>query len=1154
MIVFIIDQYCNLNERSGLMNGFFKIKNFQPVIVLTTYFLIAFFILNRILFSSGTVGFFHDWPIGPYPEMNRFYANGGFYVWNSQLGNTVYFTDWIFRLSLVPFSFLDGETLTKGLLTLIITLSGFSAFCLGRRLGLNQYSSFAVGILYIFSPIIFTRIVAGHIYYLIAYFLSPLILTLFLKGKEDKKNKINKYFIIAGILTSVAVIQLQFLVMIFIILLVFSLVDIKNIKISALGLIVVFSITFLIDLSPIVLSQTLVKNTNSYPSFNPVELFSYHEIVSAANLTKSFRLLGYESHSYSYTKIGTPEDPLHNFNAGTMPSWIFYFDFLLPIVGFSALIFRRDKYAISFAAISLIGLFLLKGLNSPFPSVFRFIFIHGFYIFRELWHISFLYGFGISFLTAFFLERLLIIPSKSKSRSHVRPSFYTSFYKVKNYFRVILSSILISLIVISNGYPLLIGNFGGYLQTYNLPKDYHTLYDNLLTNTTYNTLILPLFTPMQYKGSKVSGLDPIILDSANNIFDQYGYYLTSHPLTSVSTWLHSIMQQNKTNNLGNLLSGFGIKYVVLRKDFVSNYPDYVSLGRYQPFLKRWYSPVEPFLDTQKDLVVISNTPHYKIYQNVNNAKKIFVPLTVANGLSDLRDLLYISNFTSLSNVGVYPLNTSTPFYDFVGLGQYAPSFDAREGWTTNRDWFGYNYLLASRVNVGALTISNNDNSALLFDLTVAPKYQNKSIEIWMKAFTWPKGNLVNININGNESSYNLYSTQSGFSLIKIFDGKRNTNAGPNHYHFLIRNIAGSNYIEGIYIKEKDIEQESQDNNILNKVSMVGIQDQTNYVLNPDFSLAKNNQSGSWPLYWNDLLKNCDHIFKCIINSTGESNNNTSDKDNSNNNNKTSFQLSTTSVKPDAWSEIYGNEIDVIPREKYQIITHMKLNQFATRSHVAIEVYNETSNMWHQIGVQCPSGTNGPLEWHQFVCVITIPEDISKIRPVLKAGWSSQPNKQAITSFSNISILNSNVEGRVQKLRQIEDQVAFLSELPQGQIKTTSKLNPTLWNVRIGNASRPFTLNFAESYDPAWEARIYKDGKKVDVVKSTPMYGAINGFQINQTGNLDIVLRYTRQDWYETGLVIAAITFAFCIFYIFYEWRRGKGDKWAEKTGRILALK
>src|SRR6266487_1434550 len=145
-----------------------KTKYFDYLLALCLYLGIALLILGSILLSPGTVGFFHDWFIGPYPEMNRSWANNGLYLWDSQSGSKLYPTDWIIRLSLFPFTFLGGEILSKGLLIISVTLSGFGAFCLGRQLKLSSYVSFAIGILYIFSPIIFTRIVAGYIYYLIA--------------------------------------------------------------------------------------------------------------------------------------------------------------------------------------------------------------------------------------------------------------------------------------------------------------------------------------------------------------------------------------------------------------------------------------------------------------------------------------------------------------------------------------------------------------------------------------------------------------------------------------------------------------------------------------------------------------------------------------------------------------------------------------------------------------------------------------------------------------------------------------------------------------------------------------------------------------------------------------------------------------------------
>jgi len=133
--------------------------------------------------------------------------------------------------------------------------------------------------------------------------------------------------------------------------------------------------------------------------------------------------------------------------------------------------------------------------------------------------------------------------------------------------------------------------------------------------------------------------------------------------------------------------------------------------------------------------------------------------------------------------------------------------------------------------------------------------------------------------------------------------------------------------------------------------------------------------------------------------------------------------------------------------------------------------------------------------------------------------------------------------------QTIDQLFEVREKP-AEVLNYTKINPTLWKVKV-NATKPFMLSFAEAYDPLWEARIYKDGKLVEKVRSIPLYSVINGFWIDKTGELEIVIRYTPQDWFEIGLIISAITFVSCIGYLFYDWRREKGDKWAKEIERRL---
>lgn len=107
-----------------------------------------------------------------------------------------------------------------------------------------------------------------------------------------------------------------------------------------------------------------------------------------------------------------------------------------------------------------------------------------------------------------------------------------------------------------------------------------------------------------------------------------------------------------------------------------------------------------------------------------------------------------------------------------------------------------------------------------------------------------------------------------------------------------------------------------------------------------------------------------------------------------------------------------------------------------------------------------------------------------------------------------------------------------------------KVDPTLYKIQI-NAPKPFMMSFAESYDPLWIANIDKiDGNNIkpEEIRSVPLYSVVNGFWINQTGNLDISVRYKPQEWFEIGLVISIIAYICCIGYLLYDLRRKRNER------------
>jgi len=163
------------------------------------------------------------------------------------------------------------------------------------------------------------------------------------------------------------------------------------------------------------------------------------------------------------------------------------------------------------------------------------------------------------------------------------------------------------------------------------------------------------------------------------------------------------------------------------------------------------------------------------------------------------------------------------------------------------------------------------------------------------------------------------------------------------------------------------------------------------IMNPNFIFF--NETTGLPSNWDDPTNSCKATYSCTIKFTDGWND------------YVSFAVSTKNNVNNTWSSIQSQQMYVNPGDQYQLVSHMKLNQWATQSHTVLEGFNETSKGWYRIA-HCPSGVNGPLEWQEFSCTITIPEKTTKIREVLKAGWSSDPEREATTWFDSIDLLGN----------------------------------------------------------------------------------------------------------------------------------------------------
>jgi aldose sugar dehydrogenase len=146
-----------------------------------------------------------------------------------------------------------------------------------------------------------------------------------------------------------------------------------------------------------------------------------------------------------------------------------------------------------------------------------------------------------------------------------------------------------------------------------------------------------------------------------------------------------------------------------------------------------------------------------------------------------------------------------------------------------------------------------------------------------------------------------------------------------------------------------------------------------------------------PPSWRDTNKSCSSSFRCIANfSTGWDDNK-------------SIQISTMKTSIDTFSNIIGEGVPVRSNERYELFTHLKHNDWSTQSHVILQGFNETSKHWYQID-KCPSSTNESLDWNEYKCIITIEPNVTKVRAILNAGWSSQAGREAVAWFDSIYMI------------------------------------------------------------------------------------------------------------------------------------------------------
>jgi hypothetical protein len=113
--------------------------------------------------------------------------------------------------------------------------------------------------------------------------------------------------------------------------------------------------------------------------------------------------------------------------------------------------------------------------------------------------------------------------------------------------------------------------------------------------------------------------------------------------------------------------------------------------------------------------------------------------------------------------------------------------------------------------------------------------------------------------------------------------------------------------------------------------------------------------------------------------------------------------------------------------------------------------------------------------------------------------------------------------------------------PPARIEEYSNVDPTRWHMKI-SAQKPFLLAFAETYDTQWIAEVYRDGRQIGTIMPISLYDTMNGYWVNETGELEIRLRYKSQERYEQAMIVSLAAIAACAGGLaLTAWKEGASD-------------
>jgi len=1085
----VAENLCGL----GRMRGFFL----APVAL---YAVAAFVALYAVILSPGTIGLSHDWSIPPYPPQLAQWSNS--FQWilleNAFGVENQWEYYWINHLifGLLASAGLGGEQVSKGLVLVSLIVSGCSMYFLCRSIKLNVFPSFISGFFYMFTPVIFNRVAAGHIYYMISYAFSPFAISFFIMtlNAKDKRSWLG-YAMVSGILYFLSAAQIQVIGLIFLAIATYALVTIRSFKDVLKHMLTLLFVTVIcVLLNPLLLTrmmqlEAILSQVSVGYLFTRLRLLILSQIT---NPLKSFTLTGWVTDAFSMAcsnSLGLWYDAM----------------LILAVMAFSTLYLawcmkELRRHIVCWWILAAAVIFLTSG-TSPATALWLWLYEYARPVatmYGGLYHIMVVAAMAYAVLIGIFMNHVF---SRILDRKQL-----SSLWKTLNVFRGIIkcegasrtstyATLMVLLLMVSYAYPSLT-MYPDVLQTYVWDNSYETVYNDLAQEKgLFRVLWLPTVAyGISYQGLKYGGVDPMIWFSPKPSFPQVlggaamQPYANGHAAYTgfIVGTISPYGFQDRTKYLGYLLSFSGMKYVLLRSDAFT-----YALPADQ------YNTSRNILGNQKDIKHLRTVGNITIYENENYLPIVYPVMPresslIVGGLNSLVSLSYLTNEAKvlpkqklfvvssqlkpeevkdavqyLRNIVISP----NELYD-LAFASIPSSYKLYPNQFTNQDpsktWYSTNaweWNLVGEVNRPAIAYVPGSILNMSYYAEASGSY-----ELWAKILFSSNSQSLIFSVDGEQ--HNKIVTRSlgfperslggeAFRWIKL--GRVQLERGFHQLSFMREEPGTKDYG---YYREAVALLVAAPPNVVDKAfnkseSLLADRDVVTIL---ELEKPVEAEHG-----WAPVMIGSDASQGLALNSTGD----------------LGFAKYRVFIPHDGDYKVY---LRVLARSR-------------TDLHIGLASESSMKPKEHTL----PLSPTSSFVWREFT-------------EKLQKGWHS----------INISSTRANT---MIDIMALESSSPEKGDVVEGEVKFEAvKVNPTLYQVSV-NSTSPLFLVFSMNYNNFWKATT-REGAELHPIVANAYAQA---FYLNQTGSHTIILNYTNQKNYEKAwsITIASLVLfiiAVCLYY------------------------